>query len=243
MEECASAGPATLPESGVTVEAASAAAGRSEGRRGLASEESPMRSSQDMDLMSTEWTDEKHNLYLNSIEASFISQLYSSEYSLDDFHGLSPITKKDNASASNINHRSTGQFKVQRDGSWGKINFERATNHVENKARLLTANPWIQHFRSPLIRRERETKSSEQNGSMDMAIMESGHGKYREEFASSDHPIDTCSQIYYQASDGSTAEVMDQNFVDMNSKEKLIGSKKRRRMRTKLSSATKGTCT
>lgn len=107
------------------------------------------------------------------------------------------------------------QFKVQRDGSWGKINFERATNHVENKARLLTANPWIQHFRSPLIRRERETKSSEQNGSMDMAIMESGHGKYREEFASSDHPIDTCSQIYYQASDGSTAGSHELSFNDI----------------------------
>nr|CAD1827092.1 unnamed protein product [Ananas comosus var. bracteatus] len=211
MEESASAGPATLPESGVTAEAASAAAGRSEGRRGLASEESPMR---DMDLMSTEWTDEKHNLYLNSIEASFISQLYSSEYSLDDFHGLSPITKKDNASASDINHRSTGQFKVQRDGSWGKINFERVTNHVENKARLLTANPWIQHFRSPLIRRERAMNHQ----SKTIPVL----------------------KIYYQASDGSSAEVMDQNFVDMNSKEKLIGSKKRRRMRTKLSSATKG---
>lgn len=28
--------------------------------------------------MATEWTDEKHSLYLKSMEASFVSQLYNS---------------------------------------------------------------------------------------------------------------------------------------------------------------------
>ncbi|KAF8410062.1 hypothetical protein HHK36_002584 [Tetracentron sinense] len=90
--------------------------------------------------IATEWTDEKHSLYLNSMEASFVDQLYHSM----DLHGRS--SQKENRPDPN----SSGQFKVLRGGCWQKINFERAQCQfdIAGESRVLLENPWIQHFRS-----------------------------------------------------------------------------------------------
>ncbi|XP_039055516.1 cold-regulated protein 27-like isoform X1 [Hibiscus syriacus] len=97
---------------------------------------------------STEWTDEKHNLYLKSMEASFVDQLYDSM----DF--LPWKSQKENFPGSKLSrqsHRtSSGQFKVLRGGSWNKINFKRAgfQSNKRDHSRCFMASPWIQHFRS-----------------------------------------------------------------------------------------------
>uniref|UniRef100_A0ACD5XLW9 Uncharacterized protein n=1 Tax=Avena sativa TaxID=4498 RepID=A0ACD5XLW9_AVESA len=81
-------------------------------------------------LMSAGWTDEAHALYISSMEASFIAQLYN--------HGR------------NADHKNSsgGGFKVLRGGSWEKLKFERTGScaPVMRKCRL-PANQWIQHFR------------------------------------------------------------------------------------------------
>ena len=47
-----------------------------------------------MDSLSNKWTDEKHTLFLNSIEESFVNELYSGEYHSKSFVGwLSRIKK------------------------------------------------------------------------------------------------------------------------------------------------------
>ncbi|CAI8606308.1 unnamed protein product [Vicia faba] len=75
-----------------------------------------------------EWTDEKHSMYIKSIEASFVNDLYDS--------------KQGNS--------TTGQFKVLRGGCWQKMNFERENSQMSrgNSRNDLIANPWIQHYRS-----------------------------------------------------------------------------------------------
>ncbi|XP_047328749.1 cold-regulated protein 27-like isoform X2 [Impatiens glandulifera] len=102
--------------------------------------------------LSTEWTDEKHSLYLDSMEASFVQQLYT-----NNFIGLSTLEKKEQskASSSSSSYKPFGrQFKVLRDGQWGRIDFERNNNGKrqteveEDGAALLLMNPWIRHFRS-----------------------------------------------------------------------------------------------
>lgn len=47
-----------------------------------------------LDFMSAGWTDEKHTLYLNSMEASFVDQLYNNEYHSMDLLGRSPRPQK-----------------------------------------------------------------------------------------------------------------------------------------------------
>ncbi|XP_044474754.1 cold-regulated protein 27-like [Mangifera indica] len=71
--------------------------------------------------VSTEWTDEKHSLYLKSMEASFVNQLYNSTDFLRwrfDQNNVSDI-----ASSRQIQRPSSGQ--VLRRGGWLRINFQR----------------------------------------------------------------------------------------------------------------------
>ncbi|KAE9600031.1 hypothetical protein Lal_00046071 [Lupinus albus] len=87
------------------------------------------------------WTDEKHSMYLKSIEASFVNQMYDSNHTLPSFS----IKETSNHTAKN-----SAQFKVLRGGCWKTINFERENPQMNRtKPRNnLTTNPWIQHYRS-----------------------------------------------------------------------------------------------
>ncbi|KAE8729180.1 Cold regulated protein 27, putative isoform 4 [Hibiscus syriacus] len=96
---------------------------------------------------STEWTDEKHSLYLKSMEASFVNQLYDSMSSL----GWNSKDKLPGSKSSRKTHCiSSGQFKVIRGGCWKKINFERPGFQLNKRdgSHSFVASPWIQHFRS-----------------------------------------------------------------------------------------------
>ncbi|KAJ8648147.1 hypothetical protein MRB53_001170 [Persea americana] len=110
-----------------------------------------MVESQQSVQMSTEWTNEKHILYLNSIEASFVTKMHSHEYHMMDLRSwrlrkrkmLKPYLM---SSTGNV-HFPSGQFKVLRRGCWEKINFRkaRAQLNIGNESHLLS-NPWIKHF-------------------------------------------------------------------------------------------------
>ncbi|KAK9163317.1 hypothetical protein Syun_004219 [Stephania yunnanensis] len=116
-----------------------------------------LKAMQMTESMSQEWTDEKHSLYLNSMEASFVRQLNSHEYhsvSLFCQHSnLTPLMDMPDSSSlySNANNSiSSGQFKVLQGGSWRGITFERAQlKHQKiDDSHLLLENQWIRHFRS-----------------------------------------------------------------------------------------------
>ncbi|MFS7999143.1 hypothetical protein Hanom_Chr12g01162531 [Helianthus anomalus] len=83
---------------------------------------------------SSKWTNEKHNLYLKSIEASFVDQLYDS---LDMLSRQTQITNRSDACI------SSGQCKVLRRGCWSKKSFNREKFQ----------GYWIQHFKKGSCKR------------------------------------------------------------------------------------------
>ncbi|KAB2082639.1 hypothetical protein E1A91_A05G217000v1 [Gossypium mustelinum] len=97
---------------------------------------------------SNEWTDEKHSLYLNSMEASFINQLYDS-VNLVGWNSQKEKLERPKSSRQ-IHCTSSGQFKVLRGGCWKKINFERPgfQPNKTNGSRSFVGSPCIQQFRS-----------------------------------------------------------------------------------------------
>ncbi|XP_059454040.1 cold-regulated protein 27 isoform X2 [Corylus avellana] len=152
---------------------------------------------------STEWTDEKHSLYLKSMETSFVNQLYES-MDLLGFCRLSDPT------FSRKKHFSTltpsGQFKVHRNGSWQRINFERAADlqvKKEDESDGFLANPWIQHFRpgcTPDVVAFADVRKNAASTSQATCYL-------KQTPASHSHP---CHHNFV----GSDTEVSDQNFVD-----------------------------
>ncbi|KAK7311068.1 hypothetical protein RJT34_08960 [Clitoria ternatea] len=148
----------------------------------------------------TEWTDEKHSMYIKSIEASFVNQLYDSKQMGVSFSPKG--TYNDPATTS-------GQFKVLRCGRWQKINFERGNPQMSrvNEPQDLTANPWIKHYRS----------SSKQRSIQESATTAS-------------KVIDLCEpDVRHQDLLCSDTEMSDQNFVDEEVKGKRIKRSKVKR--------------
>uniref|UniRef100_A0A2P2KP92 Uncharacterized protein LOC105129510 isoform X5 n=1 Tax=Rhizophora mucronata TaxID=61149 RepID=A0A2P2KP92_RHIMU len=115
---------------------------------GLSGDEFAQQDSRVKDSMSTEWTDEKHSLYLKSMEASFVDQLYNS---MDLLAWKSKKQVLDPKMTQHVNCdscTSSGQFKVLRYGGWQKIHFRRpeSQRNVGNESLGLLSSPWIQHF-------------------------------------------------------------------------------------------------
>ncbi|KAE8683625.1 Cold regulated protein 27, putative isoform 4 [Hibiscus syriacus] len=114
-------------------------------------EQNPSLDSLITESTSTEWTDEKHTLYLKSMEASFINQLYDSMSSLGWNSGWNSKEKLPGSKSSRKTYCiSSGQFKVLRGGCWKKINFESPGFQLNKRdgSHSFVASPWIQHFRS-----------------------------------------------------------------------------------------------
>ncbi|KAJ6685897.1 COLD REGULATED PROTEIN 27 [Salix purpurea] len=119
----------------------------SSGLTGHESDELAQQDSPRIKSMSSEWTDEKHSLYLKSMEASFVNQLYNSidilgwpsqkERSVPNFSG-----------EANCSPSCTRQFKVRQHGSWKKIKFGRPESQrsTAKDCRGFLTSPWIQHF-------------------------------------------------------------------------------------------------
>ncbi|MFS7899647.1 hypothetical protein Hanom_Chr00s070959g01788761 [Helianthus anomalus] len=110
----------------------------------LLSQESPKRGS-------SEWTDEKHSLYLKSMEDSFVNQLYNS---LDTRNGTNENECSSESLSSRRIHASnrfpSGQFKVLQHGFWSKIGSRRENlgRNEANSPDVSSTNTWIRHFRN-----------------------------------------------------------------------------------------------
>ncbi|KAK9080204.1 hypothetical protein SSX86_001879 [Deinandra increscens subsp. villosa] len=100
---------------------------------------------------STEWTDEKHNLYLKSMEASFVDQLYNSldmrKWQIENECSSDSMSSR-NLQGNNI--CPSGQFKVIQHGFWSRIDFRRENlvHEEANRPNVSSNNPWIQHFKN-----------------------------------------------------------------------------------------------
>ncbi|KAF8030544.1 hypothetical protein BT93_E2851 [Corymbia citriodora subsp. variegata] len=141
------------------------------------------------DSSNTEWTDEKHSLYLKSMETTFVDQLYDSMellgWHLEKANFLDPQTRQMNKHPSS----PSGQVEKADDGS-----------------RDLLKSRWIQHFR-PASRIAR--LGSHKVGS-------SGKGKKALTYASAGNPeqFHACHSYFGNQVDSGNSEVTDQNFVD-----------------------------
>ncbi|CAL9118566.1 unnamed protein product [Musa textilis] len=126
--------------------------------------EGPSTDSRLVDSLLNGWTDEKHALFLNSIEASFVNDLYNGEYHSKAFLGqLSRIKTHKGSFGPYENDLKSGQFKVLQTGCRASLRFDGDNNHagMENGSLSLSANPWIEHFRSPPFMKEWQFKSSD----------------------------------------------------------------------------------
>ncbi|XAR64038.1 hypothetical protein NMG60_11024236 [Bertholletia excelsa] len=154
--------------------------------------------------MCTEWTDEKHDLYLNSVEASFVKGLYES------FGSTGRHPRREDTLDPKLRQIRSGQYKVFQGGCWEKTNFKRYKRQV-NKTEVpdaFWANPWIQHFRS----------------SSRIQVLTSS--ALQEVAASSERPPACASRmtapiLCHDGSVGNNTEVMDQNFVDKGEIERM----------------------
>ncbi|XP_065042938.1 cold-regulated protein 27-like isoform X1 [Musa acuminata AAA Group] len=185
--------------------------------------EGPSTDSRLVDSLSNGWTDEKHTLFLNSIEASFVNDLYNGEYHSKAFLGqLSRIKTHKGSCGPYENDLKSGQFKVLQTGCWASLGFDGDNNHasMENGSLPLSANPWIQHFRSPPFMKEWQFKSSDRVD--DVEFIKSSFQLANERC---DGEATSSKHICHQDWVGSSIEVSDQNFI---ADERVAGKKSSR---------------
>ncbi|XP_027333427.1 uncharacterized protein LOC113848217 [Abrus precatorius] len=167
-----------------------------------------------------EWTDEKHSMYIKSIEASFVNQLYDSKQMRASFSPKG--TSYDPATTS-------GQFKVLRGGRWQKINFERMNPQMSriNQCHDLTENPWIQHYRTSSKHQSVVAPSLQESVTNTTEVIELGQ---RKGIPSGSGHIHLCdSHVYHNDMLCSDTEMSDQNFVD----EEVKGKKENKKSKVK----------
>ncbi|XP_042435448.1 cold-regulated protein 27-like [Zingiber officinale] len=173
---------------------------------------SPSMDSRLVDSLSKGWTDEKHTLFLNSIESSFVNELHNGEYNSKAFLGWISRTNVHKGSCRPYEtDLKPDQFKVLRKGCWENLVYDRDKKNaqIEVDSFPLSANPWIKHFRSPWITSEKNLKSSDR-------IRDSEFTRPSLHVASEGHYGEGTSikQNYSQNLDGDSEEVSDQNFLD-----------------------------
>lgn len=142
-----------------------------------------------------EWTDEKHSLYLKSMEASFVDHLYGSvgvvgRHSRNDGLSRHKSSRQQHANPS-------GQYKVFQDGCWTKIDLKRDEPQLNkpNKSGDVLASPWIKHYKS--AGRHQRRVNADVQGNTTLAK--------QNQSPASDFGL--CHKDY-------VTEVMDQNFID-----------------------------
>lgn len=120
-----------------------------------------------VDSPDTEWTDEKHSSYLDSIEASFVKKMYDKEYCALDLCGRAPKEPENldpDSAESRLNFPSPfNEFKVWQKGCWRKPpHFDKCQ---QSAVPTVLGSPWVQHFRKLVSSNKRAVQSSSVNES------------------------------------------------------------------------------
>ncbi|XP_057794484.1 cold-regulated protein 27 isoform X2 [Salvia miltiorrhiza] len=108
---------------------------------------------QERELMAPEWTDEKHCLFLKSMESTFVNQLYKSIEMFGLQSHTSSASRSKPLKQKQTSTRTSGQFKVLRDGFWSKVDFQKDESEVDQReeCKVPLSNPWIQRYRNSKI--------------------------------------------------------------------------------------------
>ncbi|CAD5333791.1 unnamed protein product [Arabidopsis thaliana] len=185
------------------------------------------------EYMETEWTNEKHSLYLKSMEASFVDQLYNSLGALGKNENVSESTRFGSG-----RKPSQEQFKVLHDGFWQKINVKQPEHRINGRhggnSHEFLRSPWIKHYK-PLVKTQIPVTDEPEN-----QVVSSSNGKKgicSSGSASSLKQLSSHSRDHDQISVGE-AEVSDQNFVNEGIKGENGSSKKMKTVMMSESSST-----
>ncbi|ESW32847.1 hypothetical protein PHAVU_001G022200 [Phaseolus vulgaris] len=172
--------------------------------------------------MAAEWTDEKHSMYIKSIEASFVNQLYDSKQMKASFSCKG--TSCDPATTS-------GQFKVLRGGCWQKINFERLNPQTSriNQRHDLGENPWIQHYRSSSKQRSTVVPSLQESVHASSKVVDLGQRKGTPSGSGHLHLCESRVCHKDMLSSDTDTEMSGQNFVD----DEVKGKKQNKKSKVK----------
>ncbi|KAJ4836335.1 hypothetical protein Tsubulata_007296 [Turnera subulata] len=161
---------------------------------------------------STAWTDEKHGLYLESLETSFVNQL-------QHFIGLRGCRQEIAPGLHSYQELSANgcgnsdQFMVLQDGCWQKVKFSRKEPLLDSTADSysIPSNPQICYFASS--GRQHNSAShylQNQNSSCSKRVRNS---TVFYELASSSEHRPECRPLHESFADNNR-EASDQNFVD-----------------------------
>ncbi|XP_050209127.1 cold-regulated protein 27-like [Mercurialis annua] len=162
---------------------------------------------------STVWTDEKHSLYLASLEASFINKLYhsielrgtSQEILWEPYSSPALLTSSCNAS---------NKLMVLREQN---INYKRNKHVLESTADShFVQEPWISHFSSTGKRQNMACDVRQHGGDYNEKVR-AGVVCCGSARSSEQHPA---RRLCYRNSVGLALENSDQNFVDEDKGEK-----------------------
>ncbi|XP_011083838.1 uncharacterized protein LOC105166244 [Sesamum indicum] len=158
-----------------------------------------------------EWTDEKHCLFLKSMESTFVNQLYKS-IDLFGWHSHKNCSSGSKSSKHKLTsiRASSGQFKVLRDGCWSKIDFRRDEHKVdqEQESKLPLANPWIHRYGTSQTQGLRKSPASRANAPLATTDIQHAANNFR---------------LWRQDTIGGNTEVTDQNFNDEAFEEEMSG--------------------
>ncbi|KAJ8538075.1 hypothetical protein K7X08_014615 [Anisodus acutangulus] len=157
-----------------------------------------------------EWTDEKHSMYLKSMEASFVNHLYGSL----DVVGLS---RPKSSRPRHVN--PSGQYKLFQDGCWTKIDFKKdepQLNKTKESGTVL-ASSWIKHYKS--------------QGRHQMRVNSDLQGNTKQNQSSPASDFGSCRKDY-------VTEVMDQNFIDEDLEGQSSGEHNTKRIKISLGAGT-----
>ncbi|GFY89592.1 hypothetical protein Acr_06g0015320 [Actinidia rufa] len=182
------------------------------------------------DVLSKVWTDEKHNLYLAALEASFVKQLHHSlgllsRHSEQNTRDPGPLRQLP------VHANTCDQFTVLQDGSWKKKNFERHQPLQYSAAgpHVVIESPWIRYFRCSI---EHNTSADLEECSMFFSEGMPLRGKRIFSHGLSSLGEQRVCHNFQEDTVGSVAEGSDQNFVDEDRVEKSLSGAKRLKMAT-----------
>ncbi|ESQ44783.1 hypothetical protein EUTSA_v10003264mg [Eutrema salsugineum] len=168
------------------------------------------------EYMPIEWTDEKHSLYLKSMEASFVHQLYKSLGSLGSNSNKETVPDVQFSSG-----RKPSDEQVLRDGFWQKMNVKQPEHRINGRhggggggSHEFLRSPWIKHYKplpktqSP-VTDELENQVVSSNEKKGIVICSSGSASSLKQILR-----EGCSHSRDRDQISIGEEVSDQNFVN-----------------------------
>lgn len=147
--------------------------------------------------MAPEWTDEKHGLFLKSMESTFVNQLYRSIEMFGLQSHKSSASRSKSLKQKQTSTRTSGQvlfqlcpltadlcsfkaisktlllhkqFKVLRDGCWSKVDFQKEESEHDQREECTVplSNPWIQRYRNSKMQANKRCLASCAKASLTM---------------------------------------------------------------------------